>query len=158
MDEVIAFFYQRIFEKLRFSIDNFKPIAKIKPEHRDKMLWFLNQAYDCRLKAKKNERERRQEIDNNYKIYSGMRPNVLFIRGKYHSKWIFWSVSITSAAIIRSLIISQKPYIFPFRHVSIYAKSYSQSDSNNWHWWERRWKNFTTFFLDAFRNECNVKS
>lgn len=51
---------QRIFEKLRFYIDNFKPINEIKLEHRDKMLRFLNRAYECHLKVK-TERERRLE-------------------------------------------------------------------------------------------------
>lgn len=53
---------QRIFEKLRFYVDNFKPIDEIEPEHRDKMVRFVNQAYSCHLKKKtEKEREREQE-------------------------------------------------------------------------------------------------
>lgn len=41
-----------MFENLKFYIDNFKPVAQIDPEHRDKVLQFLNQAYECHLKQK----------------------------------------------------------------------------------------------------------
>lgn len=51
---------QEIFESLRFYIDNFKPITEIKPEHRDKMLRFLNHAYECHLKVK-SDKERSEE-------------------------------------------------------------------------------------------------
>lgn len=51
---------QETFESLRFYIDNFKPITEIKPEHRDKMLRFLNQAYECHLKVK-SDKERSEE-------------------------------------------------------------------------------------------------
>lgn len=51
---------QETFDSLRFYIDNFKPITEIKPEHRDKMLRFLNQAYECHLKVK-DDTERSQE-------------------------------------------------------------------------------------------------
>lgn len=51
---------QQTFESLRFYIDNFKPITEIKPEHRDKMLRFLNQAYECHLKVK-SDKERSEE-------------------------------------------------------------------------------------------------
>lgn len=43
---------QEMFENLKFYIDNFKPVAQIDPEHRDKVLRFLNQAYECHLKQK----------------------------------------------------------------------------------------------------------
>lgn len=45
---------QETFASLRFYIDNFKPITEIKPEHLDKMQRFLNQAYECHLKAGNN--------------------------------------------------------------------------------------------------------
>lgn len=46
---------REMFENLQFYIDNFKPVAEIDPTHRDKVLKFLNQAYECHLKPKKRE-------------------------------------------------------------------------------------------------------
>lgn len=51
---------QKMFESLQFYIDNFKPMTEIKHEHRDRMLKFLNQAYECHLKVE-NGRERSEE-------------------------------------------------------------------------------------------------
>lgn len=48
---------QESFKSLRFYIDNFKAMAEIKPEHRDKMIKFLNHAYECHLKPKKDDEE-----------------------------------------------------------------------------------------------------
>lgn len=42
----------KMFDDLRFYIDNFMPITQIKAEHRDKMVNFLDQAYECHLKPK----------------------------------------------------------------------------------------------------------
>lgn len=40
---------QKQFQKLRFYIDNFKPTAEMQHNDREKMLTFLNQAYECHL-------------------------------------------------------------------------------------------------------------
>lgn len=59
---------QETFEKLRFYIDNFKPITEIEPEHRDKMLRFLNQAYECHLKVK-SDKERGEDEEEEEEDY-----------------------------------------------------------------------------------------
>lgn len=59
---------QETFESLRFYIDNFKPITEIKPEHRDKMLKFLNHAYECHLKVKNGEEDEKEETGVHYTI------------------------------------------------------------------------------------------
>lgn len=41
---------KKMFDNLRFYIDNFKPITQIDPKHRDKVQKFLYQAYECHLK------------------------------------------------------------------------------------------------------------
>lgn len=46
---------QNMFESLRFYVEHFKPVSEIKHEHRDKMVKFLNQAYECHLKPKDNK-------------------------------------------------------------------------------------------------------
>lgn len=40
---------QETFEKFQFYIDHFKPTAQIEPEYQEKMLTFLNRAYECHL-------------------------------------------------------------------------------------------------------------
>lgn len=86
---------QRIFEKLQFYVDNFKPITEIKPEHRDKMQRFLNQAYECHLKVK-NERERRQEEEESRVFYdqSQILSHISIVIGgiKERFKWNFFCV------------------------------------------------------------------
>lgn len=49
-----------MFGNLRFYIDNFKPVTQIDPKHRDKVLKFLNQAYECHLKNK----DKPEEVSN----------------------------------------------------------------------------------------------
>lgn len=48
---------KKMFSNLRFYINNFKPIIQIDPEHRDKVLKFLHQAYECHLKKKDKQEE-----------------------------------------------------------------------------------------------------
>lgn len=48
---------RKMFDDLQFYIDNFKPISQIEAKHRDKMVKFLNQAYECHLKTKSNDAE-----------------------------------------------------------------------------------------------------
>lgn len=40
---------QKQFTELRSFIDNFKPLAEIEHKAREKLLNFLNHAYDCHL-------------------------------------------------------------------------------------------------------------
>lgn len=43
------------FNKLKFYIDNFKPLAEIDDSDRDKMLAFLHQASECHLDLEESE-------------------------------------------------------------------------------------------------------
>lgn len=52
---------QEMFENLKFYIDNFKPVAEIDEKHRDKVVRFLNQAYECHLKNK-NPKDDEEEV------------------------------------------------------------------------------------------------
>ncbi|XP_055320162.1 E3 ubiquitin-protein ligase SHPRH [Sitodiplosis mosellana] len=52
---------QKIFGNLRFYINNFKPITQIDPQHRGKVLKFLNQAYECHLKNKNKQEEEEEQ-------------------------------------------------------------------------------------------------
>lgn len=40
---------QKTFENFQFYIDHFKPVAQIAPKHQEKVLSFLNRAYECHL-------------------------------------------------------------------------------------------------------------
>lgn len=49
---------QQVFKELQFFIDNFKPITEIDASHRQRVQSFLNSAYECHLRPKKdNEQE-----------------------------------------------------------------------------------------------------
>lgn len=48
---------QELFRKMQFYMDNFKPVAEIDAKHRDKVLKFLNEAYECHLKNKDKKDE-----------------------------------------------------------------------------------------------------
>lgn len=46
---------EKEFGKLQFYIDKFKPIAEIEVKHREKMVRFLTQAYECHLNIPKSK-------------------------------------------------------------------------------------------------------
>lgn len=58
-----------MFKNLEFYIENFKPVSQIKPEHRDKVVKFLDSAYECHLKtAQKPDEEEVFPILNHTRI------------------------------------------------------------------------------------------